>query len=357
MSEVSPMRWYVNPSWRREKCHSPFLFSWWGNCLTERTLFQRELFEHTSFDTTLYEIVDTPDNADVVFLPYTYNMAVAHMPELLEECAREAKRLNIPLLIDGVGDIEQPISIPNAIVLRYGGYRFSKQANEIIVPAFVDDLLTLFYNGELHIREKKVTPSISFVGWSSLSLLQYIRAYLKSLPIAVRSMWNTQYEATQKGVFFRRRALAALRSVSGIETHFVERPSYSGNSKTASGDMQQLRREFVETIAESDYALDVRGDANASMRLFEILSLGRIPVIVDTERNLPWSDVVDYSSFSLVVDFREIHTLPERLRAFHNALSPEEFQAMQLRARAAYVEHMSPRAMTKHIVAEIRTRL
>jgi len=39
---------------------------------------------------------------------------------------------------------------------------------------------------------------------------------------------------------------------------------------------------------------------------------------VDTERNFPFSDKIDYSSFALIIDFRDIKKLPERIAEFHN---------------------------------------
>ncbi len=114
---------------------------------------------------------------------------------------------------------------------------------------------------------------------------------------------------------------------------------------------------MVDNLLGSDYGLDIRGDANASTRLFEMLSLGRIPIIVDTERNFPFSDVLDYSTFSLKIDFREIDKLPEKIAEFHASISPEKFIEMQKAARAAYVNYFSISALMPHIVREIRMRL
>ena len=121
--------------------------------------------------------------------------------------------------------------------------------------------------------------------------------------------------------------------------------------------MQKLREEMLDTILGSDYALDVRGDANDSTRLFEILSLGRIPVIVDTERNFPFSDKVDYSSFALIVDFRDIKKLPERIAEFHKNISPERFEEMQRNAREAYVKYFRIDALMRPLSEELRARL
>jgi len=116
--------------------------------------------------------------------------------------------------------------------------------------------------------------------------------------------------------------------------------------------MKEFRRGFAEMILESDYALDVRGYGNASYRLYEILSLGRIPVIIDTERYFPFSDVVDWHKFSLIVDFRDIKRLPQIIADFHKSLSNEQFETMQREARAAFVNYFRIDAQMPHIIRE-----
>ena len=114
---------------------------------------------------------------------------------------------------------------------------------------------------------------------------------------------------------------------------------------------------MVDTILQSDYALDVRGDANNSTRLFEILSLGRIPVIVDTERNFPFSEKIDYSSFALVVDFRDVRRLPERIAEFHKNISPKRFEEMQRNARDAFLSYFRNDAIMRHIAPELQEKV
>src|SRR5438876_1233466 len=136
---------YVDPRWRQPHLqHIPLLYPFWGNPLTESTPFCRELFERRGFDTSRYAITDNPQSADMVLMPYSHTVVLASAPELLALCANEAKRQNKQLLIDGLGDVERPIRIRNAIVLRYGGYRFSKSSNVVQLPFYADDLLELY---------------------------------------------------------------------------------------------------------------------------------------------------------------------------------------------------------------------
>lgn len=358
MSAPARITFFVDPAWKKDgMSHIPLLFPFWGNSVTQNSPFHYALFEKYSFDTACYGITSDPTKADMVLMPYSHNIALAKYPELMEECAKRAQEMGKLLLIDGVGDIEHPIAIPHAVILRYGGYRFKKDSRELHIPPYADDLLERYCGGELAVRLKTPKPVVGFAGWTQIKSTQLFKTLIKELPVRLWSLVDSRYGAYKKGIFFRRRAIAALRSSGLVAANIIERNSYSAHIKTAADATDTLRKEFVENILASDYCLDVRGDANNSTRLFEILSLGRIPVIVDTERNLPFAEQVDYRAFSLLVDFRDIGALPERIAALHQRLSPEQFAQMQTKAREAYLYHFRIDALMPHLVADLSRRI
>lgn len=355
---MEKLRLYVNPAWRRKGIHSPLLNPWWGNPHTDASLFAKEMFDAHPFDVGCYEITDELGKAEMVFPPYRHQWLLRHDPGLLEECIREARASKLPILLDGMGDVEYPFNEPNAYILRIGGYRFIPEEGRILVPPPSDDLLERCRNGELLVRQKSEgAPTVGFAGWASLTTAQHVRTTIKEIPWRLLGFFNDRYWAMSKGVLWRAKALRVLEASTRVRLNLRKRNSFSGSVKTAEKDMRALREELVETVLESDYALDVRGDANATTRLFEILSLGRIPVVLDTERNFPFNDAIDYRTFCVIVDFREIRRLPDIVAEFHSRVSPEEFVAMQQRAREAFVAYFRIDAQMKHIVRQLREEL
>lgn len=345
---------FVDPAWRRPDLqHTPLLYPFWGNTLTTSTPFWRELFNKYSYDTRYYSITNKPEDADMVLMPYNHSVVINSAPDLLRLCASEAHRQGKPLLIDGLGDIEYPITPPNTIVLRYGGYQFSKQQNEVQIPCYADDLLEIYRDGALQLHQKKEKPVIGFAGWASLPFKQEFRALVKELPTRLYACIDARYGACKKGIFFRRQAIAVLTASTAIVPNFIIRSTFSANASTIIGDPEQLRREFVENLLASDYGLCVRGDANSSVRLFETLSLGRIPIIVDTECIFPFADKVDYREFSLIIDFRDIKRLPDIVAEFHAKLTDDDFRRMQEKARAAYLNYFRVDAVMPHLLGEL----
>lgn len=358
MTSSSQLILYVDPKWCRQEVHSPFMNPWWGNPFEEESIFPKQMFDTYAFDTSAYSITDKIDEADIVFAPYRHGWLLNSDKDLFLECQEMARTHNLPLLIDGSGDIEYPINLKNAYVLRYGGYRFLSESGRIEIPLNVDDLLERCRGGQLSIRKKgNGNPVVGFAGWAKISPKQYWRTIIKELPVRLYGIVDPRYRACTKGVLWRQKAIKILQKSSQIVLNLRARSSFSANQKTAEGDVKKLREEMVETILQSDYALDVRGDANNSARLFEILSLGRIPVIVDTERNFPFSDKIDYSSFALIVDFRDINNLSEIITDFHKNISAEHFEAMQRNARNTFVNYFRIDAMARHLMEDLRSRI
>lgn len=354
----TPLTFFIDPAWRRlGHQHTPLLYPFWGNPLDpKRVPFQYALFEHHSFNPAYYTVTDKEDEADLVLMPYAHNWVLRVMPEMFLQCSAVAQRLGKPLLVDGIGDVEH--SLPKEVlVLRYGGYRFSRVGNEIFIPPYADDLLETHCAGALQLREWRPTPTVGFSGWASLTPAQAARTIVKELPDRLHGIFDSRWRAKKKGVFFRRQALAILRRSSKVTLNALARTSYSGHADTHEKDPNVLRKEFVDNLLESDYGLDIRGDANQSTRLFEMLSLGRIPIIVDTERNFAFDDVLDYSTFSFKIDFRDIKKLPELIAQFHAGLTNEQFQTMQQKAREAYINYFRVDALTRPLMAEIRKRI
>lgn len=352
------LTFFVDPSWRHGGIHTPLLNPWWGNPLTNESLFTKLAFDTFPFPTDSYEITEHEADADCVLAPYPHVWYLRHAPEQFEACVAKAQALGLPLVVDGSGDIERPLGIPRAIVLRYGGYRFLPEPGRVDLPLFADDLLQRCCGGTLVIREKSnAVPVVGFAGWATLSLEQRIKTYIKELPNFLMSIIDARYKACRKGVLWRMRALKLLGASKKVALKYHARKSFSGTVKTAEGAQEVLRAEMVATLLESDYGLDVRGDGNNTVRLAETLSLGRIPVVLDTERNLPFRNRVDYRTFALVVDFRDIDALPERIADFHASLSNEEFIALQKKAREVYESYFRPDRMMHFVIEDIRAEV
>lgn len=353
-----PVRIYINralmPS---DVSHSPLLYPHLGLVRKDSNPMVTFALEKYGYTSEGFELVATPEEADYVMVPNAYWHLKRKYPERLRQMLDEAVRHQKPVLIDGSGDQEFPIRVPNSVVLRIGMWRFKALPNELAIPVIAEDLLETEVKGPLPVRTKNNRPVLAFSGWARLPLKQYVRASIKAFPYRFLSLFDSRYGTYVKGVLLRIEVIRSLANAKRITTNFILRRSYSANKKTVEGNITDVRKEFVENLLASDYALSVRGDANADTRFYEAISLGRIPVFVDSERVMPFEDMIDYSAFSVHVPFDQRRSIDKILGDFHNSLTPEKFEAMQRQARLVFERYLRNDVATKYIAGELRRRL
>jgi hypothetical protein len=355
---MHPVRLYVNIARRIPGLdYAEILFPFWGMPTFSSTMPYAQATYRYSYRREDFALVEDITQADFYLLPHDYWHLKHRYPDALAQMLDEAREANKPILIEAAGDVHGVVDVPHSVVLRIDQYRFALPQNEIKIPVICEDLLETHRAGKFQARAKGDVPIVGFVGWGRLSLKQRVRTFIKEIPHRLVNLFNSNYAVYVKGVFWRERAVKIFTASPRIKTNFIIRTSYSGNVKTAVGDMQKNRVEFVENILYSDYTLIVRGDANEATRFYETLSLGRIPVLIDTAVVLPLEHLINYREFCVIIDHRELSRAPDILADFHATLTPESFVAMQEKARYIFEHYLRFDAFSKHLAEMLKERL
>jgi glycosyltransferase involved in cell wall biosynthesis len=309
--------------------HTEILFPNLGNA--ERpSPFGETIF--SDFKQPIVEIVQNPESADYLCLPHNYNL-VKNKLEYLEEYARLSETHSKKVLVFFPGDSDEEVVIPNAIVFRNSQYKHKKRDNEIIMPGFAVDLGSKY--GLLE-RIKTTIPTVSFCGWANYSTPRQMLSH---------TFYNLMesivgHPAKKKGLYFRKRALALLKKSTKVATNFIIRSSYSGSAKTLKMDPTQSRKEYIDSMKNSDFVLSPKGDGNFSVRFYEALSLGRIPVLIDTDCPLPLEDEINYDEFIVRIPHRELPLIADKIREYYDKLTPETYLQKQKRCREVFEKYL-----------------
>jgi hypothetical protein len=353
---MEPIKLYAPEKYRESKLltYTEILFPFWGVVTKETSPYARAASLQYQYSKNDFVLVEKIEDADYVLLPYQYDRFMSVNPAKVTMIIDEAQQAGKQILIDGTGDIERTISVPNSIILRLSQYRYARQPNEITVSYPAEDLLESFTDGTLLVRKKSKKPSISFAGWARLSSKSRIKLWIKELPITLAELFDKRRGAEHKGVLFRAKSLAVLTKNTRIEPHFIVRNSYSGHLKTMQGSVEGNRRVFVENLLDSDYALCVKGDGNVSVRFYEAISLGRIPLFVDTSCVLPLEDKINYRDFCVFIDWQDIDRIGDILADFHASISPEQFEFMQRNAREIFVSYLRSDVFSVQLASQLR---
>lgn len=356
--DLKPLKLYVNKDLvAPDMSYTPILYPFWGmGANKEYMLYVDTSLGKHGFDQNCFTLVDTPEEAEYILVPHDYWRLKRARPDLLQQMIEEARQYDKPLLVDASGDVSGTVEIPydKVRVLRINQYRFDLPEYEIKVPVPCEDLLESYCNSELKLRPKSDIATIGFVGWGALSLKQRTRSFVKEIPVRVRALFDKNYEAKIKGVFWREWANKIFQHSKRIKSEFIIRSSYSGNTQDLKGQKEKNRREFIDNILNTDYTLVVRGDANEATRFYEVLSLGRIPVLIDTAVVLPLENLINYKEFCVIIDHRDLKRAPDILAEFHAQLSDEQFVDMQKKARTAFEQYLRYDSFSKYLVGILR---
>jgi hypothetical protein len=154
---------------------------------------------------------------------------------------------------------------------------------------------------------------------------------------------NLSGSGHEEDLFARGWALdGPLRHVD-VETSTIVREPVGGTRTELDRDRWQVaRREYLENMIGSDYVLCVRGDGNWSVRFYEAMCLGRIPVVVDTDLVMPYDFLLEWRDYGVWIDRSDIANIGEHVAAFHERLSEPEFEDLQRECRGLWERYLSP---------------
>ena len=312
----------------------------------------RGIFDEMDF--SFLERVANPQDADFLVVPH-YFFSVKDKKSYLQPFLDFSKRYNKKIIVFAYGDAEVLVSLPNCIIFRYAHYRNEIRLNEIVGPCQVYDSATL--RDELFfLRNKTIVPTVSFCGWGEVGAFrQKLRYALRMLSSIVRKyvFFDGRADVHRQGIYWRRKALRALKSSSLVQTSFVVRDFYSANKNTIKGNLADLRKEYIENIQNSDFVLTPRGDSNMAIRFYEALVFGRIPVVIDTEWVLPLESVINYRDFVVFVPYSDIQNTDKYIREFWDKLSNEDFHAVQKKARDTFMQYLKFDSYFRYIFQDV----
>jgi hypothetical protein len=259
----------------------------------------------------------------------------------------EAKRRGLPLLSMRSGDAPDAIRVPYGSIYRHSIIGKRRLDCELAMPAFVEDMLAE-RDGQPLIRKKQAAPLVGFRGYVSIAPMRLLYR------LAGR-------DRKAQGLDLRARALRLLERTPGVRTKFVRNNRFLGGAEGVANQdpaiANRVRATFVESVLAADYTLCVRGAGNFSYRFYEVLSAGRIPLVIDTDLVLPYEDEIDWKRHCVWVDARELSQIGARLVEFHNDISDHDFEQLQLRNRKLWEDYLTPLRFYERALLRAATRV
>ena len=305
--------------------------------------------------------VSSADQADCAIFPFDTFRTLEHRQEL--DLLREAissnhQDLGLRTLVLLYSDHQKPVRPilgEGAVVIRSSLLRSTADPFEFGCPALIseDD-----FEGFAPPSWSTV-PRVGFVGQSQPvahhELLKDPSA-LNAARIGHRPMRDEEQEPFPApiniGLVLRHKVLEAVGNSQKIEARLVTRDRYHGFYDPQ--QRQQMRQQYLDTMEWSQYGLCIRGHGNYSIRLFETMASGRIPVILDSNMTMPAGDMIPWNDLGLWFSMDELGELAPRMRAFHDQLGPEGVIQLSKQVRQYWEEFLSLRGYRRYLADHVR---
>jgi hypothetical protein len=333
-----------------ESRHLPILYPFWGR--TPIAPGRESIYARfVGIGPSLFTMTESMQEADLAVLPADWKFYLERGREqLARQFVEEAKRYSKQVVVFFYGDSDADVPL-DATVFRSSLYRTTRKPNEFALPSWYRDPVEVDLGGRIPIRPKEARPAVGFCGmakWRFDSRLIFILR--QSARIAGLRNANKLFDHRT----LRARVLRILSKNPAIKANFIIRDRYWGGGylgRSSSWNQTLKKRveaEYIQNMVESDYIVCTRGAGNYSLRLYETLSCGRIPVFVDTDCVLPYDFTLDWRRHCVWVDQSELSSIAEKVIEFHDELSPQEFVDLQYKCRELWGKWLSPEGFFAH---------
>lgn len=304
-----------------------------------------------------YSLCDSPDKADVVFFPRTINYYFKNgYWSLLEAINSVCAQKNTKGYAYISGDFGEKFpALSHIVYFRMGGFRKQLDTNNRSFPSSLSDhMLRLFKTNDIATTPYRDKPIVGFCGQATLSKNKAFKENIKFIKENLRRFtknpFRSDYEPLFASGFERARLLKSLEANPNIDTRFIYREHYRGGANSEE-EREKTTLEYYENLRESQYVVCIRGGGNFSVRFYQTLLMGRIPVFVNTDCLLPFEDKIPWKQQMVWVDWNERDQIADKILQFHQQHTPESLKKLQEANRSIWLNDLSLSGMLRIIAS------
>ena len=285
------------------------------------------------------------------FFPYEL-ASYAYTPERLDEVQKFIDQANSGgkrAILFFAHDNDHPISeflSGSPIVFRYSMSRNFEYVDEFIIPTWVGNFRESARN--IAALGWESIPKVSFMGWAVVAKPITDKNLVKGLVPANGLISSMVFPTPPSiGTVLRKKAIELIESDLRINSNFVIHDRYF-HHYTEEFQKNNLQG-YVKSMCDTHYVLTIRGCGNYSIRLFETLAIGRIPIMVDTNQFLPFEDEISWKDIGVWVPFENFKSISEYIYSFHSNLDQESFDQHTSHILKIYEDYLTRPAVIRQI--------
>tara|TARA_R110002096_G_scaffold370561_1_gene564038 strand:+ start:2432 stop:3478 length:1047 start_codon:yes stop_codon:yes gene_type:complete len=306
-----------------------------------------------------YSIVENLNDSDIVVIPLEYTHSLKSYKSIINVVLDKAKLANKPIWVYSGGDFGYSLQDKSIFNFRLGGFHGKLHESTIIMPSFINDPYDSNLEKSFAPLHKNKIPQIGFVGHAQGGFIKYIKEFLSFVKVNLKRILineHKDYQSFYPSSIKRAKYLKLIQGSDKLESNFILRNKYRAGVKSAL-EKKTTTMEFYDNIYKNPYTFCMRGAGNFSVRFYETLAVGRIPILIKTDCRLPLSSQINWKNRCLIVEAKEVRNMEQLILNFHESLSEEEFIQLQINNRGLWEASLKRESFFKVIHDDFLTKL
>lgn len=315
-----------------------------------------EMFDEWKLDKKKIIFTKNLKEASAMLIPYSINYFFENK---ITSCLENYNNLCQKFGIFGFGYIsgDYPTKYKEyekLIYFRMGGFKSKLSSkNKGFPAALTDQYPQVFNTKKILINKKKTKPIVGFCGlatnnWKVLykqRLIHYFDQIKNNISFSHRKGFQPLFISSEE----RYKLLKSFEKSKLIDTNFIFREKYRAGAKSEE-DFQKTTKEYYSNIVQSDYVLCLRGYGNFSIRFYETLMMGRIPILLDTDCLLPFPELINWKNHTIFIDWNDRKSISKIVSTFHKNISRQSFEELQIKNRFLWMEKLKPKWILENLI-------
>ncbi|WP_296703177.1 exostosin family protein, partial [Algoriphagus sp.] len=254
-----------------------------------------------------FRLCDNPELADWIIIPlFSSSLTSENGLRFIRETFQLSQKLRKPLGIFSNSDIIVDPKVNPITIFTPGAYASMK--NQVELPALLPyDPVEKWKNSTWESIEYSGFIKIGFCGQATRNPLKFLKDLYTIENLRFKKKKRKSpflYIPRFLPAFERGRLLRSLENSKILQTDFLLRSHYKAGAITKE-EKDKVEKEFYSNIDSNLFTLCLRGMGNYSVRFYQTLAMGRIPVLIDTDSKLPFENRIPYEELIVRIPFQD----------------------------------------------------
>lgn len=305
-----------------------------------------------------FELTEQIVNSDWILIPvFTTGLLHFEGRSLIKNTAKLAKQFRKPFAVFSNSDFIVDVEVENALIFTPGAYK--SKSYQISIPATLpEDPFEKWIGKAWQPIDIPSIPSIGFCGQATTHPFKAIKDFITFGSSQLKHKLGKTLSNPGRvflPAYQRAKLLRYFEKDPRFQSDFILRNQYKGGAISPAQKIQ-VENDFYQNIHQNLFTICLRGMGNYSVRFYQTLAMGRIPVLVDTDEQIAFNDFIGLDKIIPVIPFQHRDSSPDLLFNYFNSKSKDELISIQQFCRNTWLEYYQKEGLIKYIAKSLRQK-